>query len=428
MHREEFLALLDRELVMALGCTEPVAIAYAAALAGKYIQGAPAARVKVSASANVIKNAMAVSIPGTGGSGINLAAAMGVLARNTDQNLELLTGLTKEDIEKAKAMVGDGVVTVAIAATEKKLYIEVSVESQRSHARVVIADTHTNVVLIEADGQIIKDTQAGCAGEDPEIIPPAFLNLESIWEFTGRVGIAELGVIAKSMALNRQIGLEGLRRPYGLQVGRTLWQNIEKGILSDDVATYAVALTAAGSDARMAGCALPVMSNSGSGNQGISATLPVIAFAERLGIERKRTMRAVTLSNLLTIYIKLKFGRLSAICGATISALGASCGLAYLLGGGLAEIKFTIQNMLGNVTGMLCDGAKPGCALKIATCTSAAVQAALIALRGISIPATEGIIEADPETTIENLCRLGNQGTLEADRIILEILLKKKNC
>ncbi len=428
MEKKKFFAILNRELVMALGCTEPVAIAFAAALAGKHVKGKIASRIKVSASGNVIKNAMAVSIPGTDSSGINLAAALGMLARNPDKNLELLTGLTKEDLANAKRMIEEGVVTVRIADSAKKLYIEVIVETNQSYARVIIEDAHTNVTLIEADGRIIKKDQVCSADLSEEAENIEFLNFGSIWEFIHLVAIGELDIIKDSIDLNLKIGLEGLLNPYGLQVGKTIKMNMINGVLSDDAATYAIALTAAGADARMAGCVLPVMSNSGSGNQGISATLPVVAFAERLQVERAEMIRAVAISHLITIYIKLKFGRLSALCGATISAVGAGCGITYLLGGGLAEIKSAIQNMLGNITGMLCDGAKPGCALKIATCTSAAIQSALIAKRGITIQSTDGIVENEPEQTIENLCRLGNQGTLEADKIILEIMLKKANC
>ncbi len=428
MEKTKFFDILHRELVMALGCTEPVAIAYAAALAGKQLTSKSASRIRVLASSNVIKNAMAVSIPGTGGCGINLAAALGVLAHNTDRSLELLTGLTKEDIENAKAMIQEGIVTVEIANSPKKLYIEVIVETPESYARVVMEDTHTNVVLIEVDRRIIKDNQVCSTALLDETEDMKFLTLDSIWEFACFIDVKELDIIDKSIEMNRKIGMEGLKNPYGLQVGRIMKLNIDAGLLSDDTPTYAVALTAAGSDARMAGCAMPVMSNSGSGNQGISATLPVVAFAERLHLGKEKMLRAVALSHLITINIKLKFGRLSALCGATISAIGASCGITYLLGGGIEEIKSSIQNMLGNVTGMLCDGAKPGCALKIATCTSAAVQSALIAMRGVAIQSTDGIIENDPEQTIENLCRLGNQGTVEADKIILDIMLKKANC
>jgi len=428
MEKEGFFDLLNRELVIALGCTEPGAIAYAAALAGKYVKTGPASHIKVLASGNVIKNALAVSIPGTGGSGINLAAALGVLARNTDKSLELLSGLTQADIAHAKTMIEEGVVTVDVADSNKKLYIEVIVETPGSYARVVIEDTHTKVVWIEADGKILKDNRTCSAALSDETAVSDFLSLESIWEFTHIVTIGELDIIKKSIVLNVEIGLEGLQDPYGLQVGRTIKMNMAGGILSDDIATYAIALTAAGADARMAGCAMPVMSNSGSGNQGISATLPVVVFAEKLQVDEEKKIRAVTLSHLITIYIKLKFGRLSALCGATISAIGASCGITYLLGGDIKEIKSAIQNMLGTVTGMLCDGAKPGCALKIAACTSSAIQSALITMHGNTIQSTEGIIENDPELTIENLCRLGNQGTAETDKIILEIMLKKTNC
>jgi L-cysteine desulfidase len=255
----------------------------------------------------------------------------------------------------------------------------------------------------------------------------AILNIETILQFIELVDINELSIIKESILLNKAIADEGLAENFGLQVGKTLYQG-PLGEKSIDIATFAMAMTAAASDARMAGSVLPVMSNSGSGNQGISATLPIVAIAERMGITEDHVIRSVALSHLITIYIKSKFGRLSALCGVTISATGASCGISFLLGGGIKEINASIQNMLGNVTGMLCDGAKAGCALKVATCTNAAIQSALLALKGIEIQATDGIIGKDPEETILNMCKIGNLGSLEADKIILEIMLDKANC
>jgi len=239
------------------------------------------------------------------------------------------------------------------------------------------------------------------------------------------VQIKDLDIIKKAIELNTTIGLEGLTHEYGLQVGKTIKESIRKGFLTDDLITYAMALTAGASDARMSGSSLPVMSNSGSGNQGISATLPVVAVGERLQVSNERLIRAVTLSNLIAIYIKLRIGRLSALCGATASGTGASCGITYLLGGGKAEIKAAIQNMQGNTAGMFCDGAKVGCALKLSSCTNAAVIAALMAIKGIAIQATDGIIEDTAEQTIENLGRLANEGAREVDRVILEIMVNK---
>lgn len=426
MDQGVFFELLNKELVVALGCTEPIAIALAAATARKYVKGDSVLDLKVSASGNVIKNAMSVNIPGTGSCGINLAAALGSLAKDADKNLEVLNGLTKEDIENAKKMIKGGAVSVVVSDSTKKLYIEVFVRTNLSTARVIIEDNHTNISLIEVDGEIIKSGDSFKAAEESGL-DISSVNIDSVWKFSNEVDLDKLGIVKKSIELNRNIGLHGLENSFGLQVGKTIIKQIEKGFISNDVINYAMALTSAGSDARMAGCSLSVMSNSGSGNQGITATLPVLAIWEKLGGTEEKLLRAVTLSHLVTIYIKAKFGRLSALCGATIAATGASCGIVYLMGGDLREVKAAIQNMLGNVTGMLCDGAKAGCALKVSTCTNAAVQSAMLASQGIAVEATDGIIETDPERTIDNLCRLGNQGTLEADKIILDIMLHK-NC
>lgn len=424
MDENKFLRLLDRELVVALGCTEPIAIALAAAVARKYVKGENLIDLKVYASGNVIKNAMSVNIPGTGSCGINLAAALGSLTSEIDKSLEILVGLNKCDIEKAKKMVMDRKVSVCLADTPKKLYIEVLAKTEESCARVVVEDTHTNISLIEIDGKVIKSNTLLKEINESEFDTEE-LDIEAIWNFVKQVNINKLDIIKKSIEINRAIGIEGLENIYGLQVGRTILNQIKKGLISDDIINYAMALTAAGSDARMAGSTFKVMSNSGSGNQGITATLPVLAVWEKLRLSEEVLLRATALSHLITIYIKSKFGRLSALCGATIAATGASCGIVYLLNGDKIAVKSAIQNMLGNVTGMLCDGAKAGCALKVSTCTNAAVHTAIMAVEGITIQATDGIIDNDPEKTIENLCVLGNRGTLEADKIILSIMLNK---
>jgi len=427
MNKVKYFELLEKELVIALGCTEPIAIALAAAIARKYVKGNNVTDIKVFASNNIIKNAMSVNIPGTGSCGINLAAALGTLAKDADKSLELLNGLTREDIENAKNMIKEGKVSVNIAKTTKKLYIEVIIKTEESYSRVIVEDRHTNVSLIEVDGQIINKCSMESACENSEM-DTDFLDIDSIWDFVLETDVNELGLIKQSIELNRNVGLEGLKNAYGLQVGKTIYDQMNMGLIGDDAVNYAMALTAAGSDARMAGCTLEVMSNSGSGNQGITATLPVVALWEKLKLSEEKLIQAVTLSHLITIYVKSKFGRLSALCGAIIAGTGASCGIVYLLGGSKKEIKSAIQNMLGNVTGMLCDGAKAGCALKVSTCTNAAVHSAILAMKGISIQSTDGIIEKDAEGTIDNLCKLGNEGTREADEIILNIMLDKSNC
>ena len=349
-----------------------------------------------------------------------------MIAGDAARKLEVLSGITPKDVERAKALLASGMVFVSASDTNKKLYIEIVINSGDQYAKVILADEHTRVVLIEADGSVIyrePSTGASAAEDEDE---GAALNLDQLWRFVMQVNTEKLRLVEQSIELNKKVALEGLNGSYGLQVGRTLRDGIEKGYLTNDLATWAMALAAAGSDARMAGVLMPVMSNSGSGNQGLCATLPVVAAGEKLEANQETLLRAVTLSHLITIYIKSRFGRLSALCGAAIAGTGASCGITYLLGGGLPQIKYAIQNMLGNVTGMLCDGAKAGCAMKVSTCINAAVQSAIMALEGRCISGTDGIVEQDVEASIENLCRLGNQGSVEADRIILDIMLNKK--
>ncbi len=422
------LEIIEKELVLALGCTEPVAIAYVAALAKHHSKTGDIGAIQVAVSGNVIKNAMAVTIPGTMESGVALAAALGIVAGDHDKKLEVLAGVTKEQVTQAKALIAAGLISVSVAETDKKLYIEVIVRAGDDYAKVVLADEHTGVVLIEVDGKIIYQGDSSDNMSAQSQREDTTLNLDMIWDFVMHVDTEKLDLVKQSILLNKQVAMNGLENAYGMQVGKTLLDGITKGYLPDDLATQAMALTAAGSDARMAGVILPVMSNSGSGNQGLSATLPVVAVGEKLKVDDEKMLRAVALSHLITIYIKAKFGRLSALCGAAIAGTGASCGISYLLGGGLTQVKYAIQNMLGNITGMLCDGAKAGCAMKVSTCVNAAVQSATLALAGKCIQATDGIIETDVEKSIDNLCRLGNQGSLEADRIILDIMLSKQLC
>jgi len=426
MDNKQFLDVLSEELVVALGCTEPIAVAYAGALAKKNLRGSTITAVQVYASGNVLKNAMAVAIPGTQSCGVAMAVALGIVAGDADKNLEVLSGLTTEDIAKAEAMIAQGIVTVHVADTSKKLYIEVCIQTLESTAKVIVADEHTRVALVETDGRIVRTGEREDSDGSAEENARTFLDIDTIWEFVQRVDIEDLGIVKQSIELNQRISDDGLHNSYGLQVGRTIKAYVSKGILGDDMANHAMALTAAASDARMAGSSMPVMSNSGSGNQGISATMPVVAVGQRLQVSQEKLIRAVTLSHLITIYIKGKFGRLSALCGATVSGTGASCGIVYLMDGGKVEVRKAIQNMLGNVTGMLCDGAKAGCAMKVSTCTNAAVQSAVMAIMGFGIQETEGIIEKDASFSIDNLCRIGNEGSLEADKIILEIMLNKK--
>ncbi|GGE79019.1 serine dehydratase subunit alpha family protein [Priestia taiwanensis] len=425
MQQEKILQVLEKELVVALGCTEPVSIALAAATAREHIAG-DVKSIEVLASANIIKNAMAVGIPGMQATGIDFVSALGALAGKAKRKLEVLEGVTLEDEQRALDLVGTGNVTVDLADTPKKLYIEVKITTTEGYAKAIIQDNHTFIALVEVNGEMVYKNGCGNTHFASSVEERDVLTIPEIYEFVTTVDVAELDLVKRSIELNRTVALDGLKNEYGLQVGKTLKENVAKGILSDDLTTHAMALAAAGSDARMAGSTLPVMANSGSGNQGIAVTMPVVAAGEKLHVSEEQLIRAVTLSHLLAIFVKNQFGRLSALCGVTVAGASASAAITYLLGGDLEKVKYAIQNTLGNVTGMLCDGAKAGCAMKVATCSSAAVQSALLASQGMCISATDGFIEEDVEKTIENFCRLGNEGSPNMDKIMLEMMVNKR--
>ncbi|MCM3089780.1 MULTISPECIES: L-cysteine desulfidase family protein [unclassified Cytobacillus] len=424
MEKHKILRILEKELVVALGCTEPVAIALAAATAKSYAKG-EIQELCLKASGNIIKNAKSVGIPGMSSYGLDFAAAIGAVAGDPARKLEVLAGMGPEDEQLALKLIEEGKVTSLQAETPKRLYIEVIVKTDMQTARVVISDNHSNITLIEVDGEVIY--QGGCENigiqsEEEELIA---LTIDEIYEWVLGVEISSLSLVKKSIELNRVIGLEGLSGEYGLKVGKTIKRNVEMGILSDDIATAAMSLAAAGSDARMAGSTLPVMANTGSGNQGIAVTLPVVAAAERLKVTDEKMIRAVALSHLITIHIKSKFGRLSALCGVTAAGMGASAAIVYLLDGHLQQIKAAIQNTIGNVSGMICDGAKAGCAMKVSTCSNVAVQSALLALNDQEIKSTDGFIHDDVEKSIESFCKLGNEGTRHTDELILKLMMEK---
>ena len=424
MMKHKIESILEKELVIALGCTEPVAIALAAATAKSYAKG-QIEEINLKASGNIIKNAKSVGIPGMTSSGLDFAAALGAAAGDSLKQLEVLDGLTFEDELSALKLIEDGKVSSGQAHTQKRLYIEVTLKTDQHTSRVVISDNHSNITLIEVDGKLVFSggcENIGFQSDEEELVT---LTIDEIVEWVQWVDISKLSLVKKSIELNRVIGREGLSGDYGLKVGKTIKENVEKGILSDDIATAAMSLAAAGSDARMAGSTLPVMANTGSGNQGIAVTLPVVAVAEKLQVSEEEMIRAVALSHLITIHIKSKFGRLSALCGVTAAGMGASGAIVYLLGGHLQQIKAAIQNTIGNVSGMICDGAKAGCAMKVSTCSNVAVQSALLALNNQEIKSTDGFIHDDVEKSIESFCKLGNEGTRHTDELILKLMMEK---
>lgn len=430
MKESQFIEILEKELVKSLGCTEPITITYAVALACKYVGEGMISEVQINASRNLIKNAMSVTIPGTNSSEINLssaylAAALGVIKPPIEKNLEILDDITRTDIEKAKELLSEGLINIDLHESPSKLFLEVKVKSNDQEAIVIIENSHTNIVSIKLNGKSIKKPIC-ISPKNPENIEEMdLMNINNILKFVQKVDVSKLSIIKKSIKITKNICNEGLKNPYGLQVGKTIRSEKYNDFFPDGILSKVIAYTSAGSDARMSGCRLPAMSNSGSGNQGISATMPVVVVCEELGISKEEEIRAVALSNLITIFVKSQLGRLSPICGATISAMGACCGMTYILGGGEDEIESSLQIMMANITGMICDGAKTGCALKISTCTFAAIQSTLLALNGTSIGYQEGIIEREASKTIENFCKIANNGMLDADKLIIGMMLQK---
>lgn len=418
-----FLKILEQEVVPALGCTEPVAIALAAARAAEEL-GGPVESVEVAVSGNLLKNGMGVGVPGTGETGLDIAGAVGALGGKAELGLEVLRDLTAEQAEAGRKLVAQGRVKVKLADNDALLYAEVVVRGQGHSVRAVLQHEHTNIVLVEKDGRVVfsKDDEEEHA--DKSAAWP--LSMRGIHEFATTVPFEVISFFLKTAEMNMAVAEEGLRNKYGLQVGKVIEENIGKHLLSDDTSTFAMKLTAAAADARMDGVMMPVMSNSGSGNQGITCTVPVVAFAKRLGSSEEQLTRALIMSHLAAIHIKHHLGRLSALCGATVAATGSSCGIVMLLGGGLPQIANAVKNMVGNVAGMICDGAKTSCALKVASSVSAAIQAAFMGMSELSVSGKEGIVSSDLETSIHNLGRLASEGMVGTDKVILDIMVSKK--
>jgi L-cysteine desulfidase len=417
-----FIEILHHEVVPALGCTEPVAIALAAARAAENLGAAPE-RVTVSLSGNLLKNGMGVGVPGTGEIGLDIAAAVGAIGGKADLMLEVLRDLTPEQAAAGKQMVKDGKVEIKLADTEALLYAEVTVQGGGHSVTTTLRDEHTNIVRVEKDGKPVYD--AGLESLEEESHGEWPLSMAKIYEFASEAPLEMISFILEAARMNMQVAEEGLRHKYGLQVGKMIEQNIEKRLLSDDSSTYAMKLTAAAADARMDGVMLPVMSNSGSGNQGITCTVPVAAFARRLGSSDEQLARALIMSHLTAIHIKHHLGRLSALCGATVAATGSSCGIVMLLGGHLPQMANAVKNMVGDVAGMICDGAKTSCALKVSSSVSAAIQAAFMGMSELAVSGKEGIVADDLEESIRNLGRLASEGMRQTDKVILDIMVSK---
>lgn len=428
------LELLHREVKPALGCTEPIAVALAVAKACSLFRPQKPEAINVAVSANILKNAMGVGIPGTGMIGLNIAVALAMECGNPDYNLEVLKDLTPADVERAKEYANSGNIRITRAETEKKLYIKAECLFEGGHKAIaIVEDDHDNISFVSKDSEIILSSDTTRANGNTDGLTASHktsidynLNMRHIYDFaTSEANIEDIAFILDAAKMNSALAEEGLKGDYGLQVGKTLLNSKYSSILGNGLMAHCMAMTAAASDARMAGSTLPAMSNSGSGNQGITVTMPVVAAAQQLGSSEEQLIRALTLSHLAAIHIKGHLGKLSALCGCVIASTGSACGIVWLNGGNFDHVCNAIKNMIGNITGMVCDGAKVGCALKVASGVSCAVQSAILALHGHCVTSNDGIIDNDVENTIRNLGIIGAKGMQETDKMILDILVNK---
>ena len=421
--RKQIIDLIHREVIPAIGCTEPIAVALCVARATETL-GTEPERIAVRLSANILKNAMGVGIPGTGMIGLPIAVALGALIGRSEYQLEVLRDVTPEAVERGRRMIEEKRITIELKeGISEKLYIEVEVVAAGHEAQAVIAGGHTTFVYVEHDGEVQLDKRGGASSETES--GDVSLTLRRVWEFATTTPLDEIRFILESRRLNWNAAEKAFSGDYGHSVGRTLRCDREQQVMGDSIFTRILSYTSAACDARMAGAMIPVMSNSGSGNQGIAATMPVAVYARETGATEEQTIRALTLSHLTVIYIKQSLGRLSALCGCVVAATGSSCGIVYLMGGGYDQVAAAVKNMIANLTGMICDGAKPSCAMKLTSGVSTAVLSAMMAMDGQCVTPVEGIIEEDVDRCIRNLTKIGRDGMNETDRLVLNIMTHK---
>ena len=421
----EYVTILESELVPALGCTEPIALAYAAAKA-KEVLGKMPDHITMRCSGNIIKNVKGVKVPKSGGmKGVEAAAVLGITGGDPSQALEVLEHVTDREIDEAEKLLKAGFCDCVLKDDVANLYIEayaVCKKTEKSEALVVIEDEHTNITHIEKDGQVLfhKEKKEYC--QEREKTPDkSLLNLEDIITFANEVQITDVEkVLGRQIKYNTRIAEEGLRNPWGAQVGRVVLEEF-----GEDVKWRAVAKASAGSDARMSGCALPVIINSGSGNQGMTCSLPVIEFGKELKKSKEEIYRALCVSNLVALNQKKYIGSLSAYCGAVCAAAGAGAGITYLCGGTLEQIENTVVNTIADAGGIVCDGAKPSCAAKISTALQAAILSHKMAMRGLTFARGEGLVMDCPEDTIKAVGYVGRAGMKQTDVEILNLMIGK---
>ena len=421
--REAIIALIKREVVPAIGCTEPVAVSLCVARATELL-GAKPDSVSVRLSANILKNAMGVGIPGTGMIGLPIAIALGMLVGRSEYGLEVLKDADEQAVEAGRRFIEEKRISVQLKeGITEKLYIEVTVTASGHYAEAIISGGHTTFVYMRRDDEVLLDERK--PSSEQANVQDVELTLQRVYDFATTSPVEELQFILESRRLNKAAAESAFASDYGHSLGKTLRGEKEIKIIGDSIFSRILSYTSSACDARMGGAMVPVMSNSGSGNQGITATLPVVVYGEECGASEEQIIRALTLSHLTVIYIKQSLGRLSALCGCVVAASGSSCGITYLMGGGYEEVAMAVKNMIANLTGMICDGAKPSCALKLASGVSTAVLSAMMAMEHRCVSKLEGIIDEDVDTSIRNLTSIGRDGMDETDKLILNIMTEK---
>ena len=425
--RKEIIALMNREIIPAIGCTEPIAVALCVAKATEALGERPE-HIEARLSANVLKNAMGVGIPGTGMTGLPIAMALGALIGKSEYELEVLKDLTPDAVAEGRRFIDEKRISVTLKQDiTEKLYIEVEVKAGSNSAVAIISGGHTRFVWVSRNGDTLFNEQGGNSSDntqattqrDPE------LTMRRVWDFAMTAPLDELRFILDARRLNMNAAYESLKGDYGHAIGKLFRAESERNIMGDTLHCQIGGMTAAACDARMAGAMIPVMSNSGSGNQGLTSTVPVVVYAEQSKASEEQTIRALILSHLTVIYIKQSLGRLSALCGCVVAATGSSCGITYLMGGGYQEVTRAVKNMIANLAGMICDGAKPSCSMKCASGVSTAVVSALMAIHERCVTSVEGIIDDDVDRSIRNLTDIGRDAMTHTDAMILHIMTNK---
>ncbi|HIB0748471.1 TPA: serine dehydratase subunit alpha family protein [Klebsiella pneumoniae] len=417
-----YVKWLKQEVAPALGCTEPVAISFAAAYAAQYLDQ-PCTKISGFISANLYKNAMGVTIPGTTVCGVPLAAAIGAFGGDPQKGLKTLEDITPRHVEMAQKLIANNAVDIAVEETPDFIHLDLTLSAGENCCRVVVKGTHTNVVELYINGQPQPLSEKQNTRTQRETLPT--FSLQQAYEFINSVDFNDIRFILDAARLNSALAAEGKTKKYGLNINGTFSDAVKNGLMSNDLLSKVIINTVAASDARMGGAPVVAMSNFGSGNQGITATMPVVVVAEHLGVDEETLARALSLSHLTAISIHSRYTRLSALCAASTAAMGAAAGMAWLFTRDINTINTAIINMVSDITGMICDGASNSCAMKVSSVVSSAFKAVLMAMQNSFAGANDGIVCADVEQTINNLCRLVIKPMTLTDKEIISIMVAK---